>query len=360
MNKTRFLLTLSLAITALLLAACGTPPVNNWPGLSVDSEKAYLAAGAHVYAVELSTGSEAWRYPTEPNNKHQFFIAPSLTPDGQLLVGSAGTEHVFISLDPATGKENWAAPFLGSKGPWMAAPLVFEDQIYAPNADGTLYILDLQGSLVDSIELGGSLWSKPVTDGRLVYVASLDHHLHIIDPSLNENINTVDMGGAIPGGATAAADGVYVGSFTGRLEAVSSSGQNQTLAESEDWIWGAPALKDDTLYFADLGGRVYSLDLIKDVQNWSDIKPNGPIAASLLPVDDMVVIVTESGEVYAYDPQGKEIWPRPYAAGGNLYTSPVAAADLILVAPYHAEYLLIALDREGRLVWEFPPKEANQ
>jgi len=360
LNKTRFLLTLSLAITALLLAACGTPPVNNWPGLSVDSEKAYLAAGTHVYAVELSTGSEVWRYPTEPNNKHQFFTAPSLTPDGQLLVGSAGTEHVFISLDPATGKENWAAPFLGSKGPWMAAPLVFEDQIYAPNADGTLYVLDLQGSLVDSIELGGSLWSKPVTDGRLVYVASLDHHLHIIDPSLNENINTVDMGGAIPGGATAAADGVYVGSFTGRLEAVSSSGQNQTLAESEDWIWGAPALKDDTLYFADLGGRVYSLDLIKDVQNWSDIKPNGPIAASLLPVDDMVVIVTESGEVYAYDPQGKEIWPRPYAAGGNLYTSPVAAADLILVAPYHAEYLLIALDREGRLVWEFPPKEANQ
>jgi outer membrane protein assembly factor BamB len=138
-------------------------------------------------------------------------------------------------------------------------------------------------------------------------VASLDHHLHIIDPSSNENINTVDMGGAIPGGATAAANGVYVGSFTGRLEAVSSSGQNQTLAESEDWIWGAPALKDDTLYFADLGGRVYSLDLVKDVQNWGEIKPNGPIAASLLPVDDMVVIVTESVKCMRMIRKGKRL-----------------------------------------------------
>jgi outer membrane protein assembly factor BamB len=85
-----------------------------------------------VYAVELSTGSEVWRYPVEPNNKHQFFAAPTLTPDGQLLVGSAGTEHVLLSLDPVTGEEIWTVPFLGSKGPWMAAPLVFDNRIYAP------------------------------------------------------------------------------------------------------------------------------------------------------------------------------------------------------------------------------------
>jgi hypothetical protein len=36
--------------------------------------------------------------------------------------------------------------------------------------------------IADPVELGGALWSAPVTDGELLYITSLDHHLHIVDP----------------------------------------------------------------------------------------------------------------------------------------------------------------------------------
>ena len=354
MNKNRFLLPAFIALAAAALSACGTPPVNNWPGLSADAEKAYVAGGTFVYAVNLGDGNEAWRYPDEANNKHQFFAAPTLTPDGQLLVGSAGTEHVFLSLDPATGKETWATPFTGAKGTWEAPPLVFNDLIYAPNSDGFLYILALDGSLIDSVELGGALWSRPVSDGTLIYVASLDHRLHVIDPATYEIVQNVDLGGAIPGGPTANADGVYVGSFTGKMEFVSANGGQQTLAEAQDWIWGAPALDGGTLYFADLNGRVYSLDLTSGRQNWGEVQPDGPIAASPLVMDDHIIVAVESGSVLALDRNGKSVWEREL--GGKIYTSPVASGELILVAPYQADFLFAALDIDGKLAWNFTPE----
>ena len=97
-------------------------------------------------------------------SKLLFFATPVLTADGQLLIGSAGTkDHPFVSLDPATGKEKWAEPFNDNEGAWLASPLVLNDKIYAPNTDGFLYILDMNGKQVaDPIELGGALWAAPV------------------------------------------------------------------------------------------------------------------------------------------------------------------------------------------------------
>jgi outer membrane protein assembly factor BamB len=357
LNTNRFLLAALVLLSAVLLSGCASGGIGgvNWPGLSADAEKAYVADGQFVYAVDLKDGTEAWRYPASGNNKHLFYAPPVLTPDGQLLVGSAGSEHVFLSLDPATGKEKWASPFLAALGTWIAAPLVFNDLIYAPNSDGVLYILDLDGNFVDSIELGGSLWSRPVTDGTLVYVASLDHHLHVIDPATHKSVNTVDLGGAIPGGPTADTDGVYVGSFTGKMEFVSAKGSQVNLAKAKDWIWGAPALEGGTLYYADLSGRVYSLDLASGRQNWAEVQPDGPIAASPLVEGDRIVVAVESGAVLALDQQGKTVWKREL--GGKIYSSLIAAGDLILVAPYQAEFLFAALDTDGKLAWTFTPEK---
>jgi outer membrane protein assembly factor BamB len=340
-----------------LLSACGAPPLNNWPGLVADQQRAYVASGSFIYAVDLADGREAWRYPAEADNSRQFFSTLALTPDGQLLAGSAGSERSFVSLDPTTGRENWDAPFSAAKGIWLAPPLALDGLIYAPNSDGWLYILEADGAFVRSVELGGSLWSQPVTDGALLYVASLDHHLHVIDPTTHAIVRTIDLGGAIPGSPTPATDGVYVGSFTGKLEFVSAAGRRQTLSEVEDWIWGAPTLDAETLYFADLSGKVYSLDLESGRQNWGKVQPDGPIAASPLLMGDMLIIVTESGSVHAFDRQGQEVWPRAYETGGKIYTSPVASAELILVAPYQAEFALAALDTQGQRAWLFTPEE---
>ncbi|HKZ03486.1 MAG TPA: hypothetical protein VJ180_14690, partial [Pyrinomonadaceae bacterium] len=88
MTTKRLLLFSLLLVAALALSACGTQvPVNNWPGLAADAERAYVASGSFVYAVNLNNGSEAWHYPAAADpNKLLFYATPVLTPDGQLLI----------------------------------------------------------------------------------------------------------------------------------------------------------------------------------------------------------------------------------------------------------------------------------
>lgn len=354
MNK--LTLMLLLALSTLILSACsGQTAVNNWPGLAADSARAYLSAGSHVYAVDLKTGREVWRYPADADSKLIYFARTVLTSDGQLLIGSVGTNHALASIDPETGRENWAEPFSGAQGPWVASALELNDKIYAPNSDGFLYILDLNGKLAgEPLEIGGALWSAPATDGTLLYITSLDHNLRVINPTEGTLSDPIDLGGAAPSSPVTVMDGAYVGSFASHIEFVSSTGKHEIITTASSWIWGTPVLHDETLYYADLSGNVYSFDLASGRQNWGDVNPDGPIVASLLIDGDQIYVVSEAGNLVALDREARQVWEKD--VGGKLYTTPVASADLILVAPYQqADYLLAAYDSGGKQAWTFTP-----
>lgn len=361
MNTKRLMLISMLVLGSLILSACtGRVPSNNWHGLAADAERAYVSNGTFVYAVDLKTGTEVWHFPAEADSKMMFYATPVLTADGQLLIGSAGTKHPFYSLNPATGKENWPVAFAENKGAWLASPLVFNDNIYAPNTDGFLYVIGLDGKQAATpIELGGALWSAPATDGALLYVTSLDHHFHVIDPVAGTTSDPIDLGGAAPSSPVVGKDGVYVGSFASTIEFIKSNGSHEVIATTENWIWGSPVLDGETLYYADLDGKVYSLDLASGNQNWDVVQPNGPVVASLLVVADQIYVASEAdpaselGTLIALDREGKTIWTKE--VGGKLYTPPVAAGELILVAPYQADFVLAAYDAEGKQAWTFTP-----
>jgi len=357
LNTKRLILISLIALGALVLSACsGAPVANNWYGVAADAEHAYISGGSFVYAVDLKTGSEAWRYPAEADSKLLFYASPMLTEDGQLLIGSAGTSHPFVSLNPATGKENWSESFMAAKGAWLASPLVMNETIYAPNTDGFLYMLGMNGKeAADPIELSGALWATPATDGELLYVASLDHNVHVVDIASGSVVQSINLGGAIPGSPAVGSDGVYAGSFASKLEFVQPNGTHEVVATTEKWIWGSPILDGETLYYADLDGKVYSLDLASGSQNWDGVQPDGPIVASLLVAGDQIYAATESGALFALDREGKIAWEKP--VGGAIYTAPVASGDLILVAPYKADAALVAYDAQGKQAWAFTPEK---
>jgi outer membrane protein assembly factor BamB len=361
--KTKRLTLISLiALGALVLSACtGRSTVaNTWHGLAADADRAYVSAGSLIYAVDLKTGSEVWRYPAKVDANILYFANPVLTTDGQLLIGGAGKNHNFISLDSATGKEKWTKAFAGAQAGWEASPLVVNDTIYAPNTDGFLYILDMDGNQVaDPIEIGGALWSAPVTDGTLIYISSLDHHVNIVDPVKRTVNKSVDLGGAIPSSPVIGSDGVYVSSFASAIELVKPNGEHKVVTKTENRIWGSPILDGKTLYYADLNGKVYSFDLASGNVNWS-VQPAESIVASLLIVGDQIYVASEPdskagiGTLVALDREGKTVWPNK-EVGGKLYTAPVASGDLILVAPYLADSVLAAYDVQGKQAWTFTP-----
>ena len=295
MNTKRLILISLIALGALVLSACAgrSTVANTWHGLAADADRAYVSTGSLIYAVNLKDHSEAWRYPAKVDAAILYFANPVLTADGQLLIGSAGKNHDFISLDPVTGKEKWAKAFAGAKGGWVAPPLVLNDKIYAPNTDGFLYILDMSGNQVaDPIEIGGALWSAPVTDGKLIYLSSLDHFMHIVDPSTGKVLKEVDLAGALPSSPVVGNDGAYVGSFSSTVEFVKPNGDHKVINKTESRVWGSPIVDGQTLYYADLNGKVYSFDIASGKQNWS-VQPAGSVVASLLMVGDQIYVASE-------------------------------------------------------------------
>ncbi|MCJ7435711.1 MAG: PQQ-binding-like beta-propeller repeat protein [Anaerolineales bacterium] len=353
--KNRFTLILFVLLAALFLSSCvggsATRGGTSWPGLAADADNVYIADGTYVYAATLADGKQLWKFPEKSSSS--FFAPPVLTEDGQLLVGSEGNDHALYSIDPKTGKEKWPGPFSGAEDRWIASPLVFNDTIYAPNADGNLYILNMEGKLIEAVNLGGALWSAPVTDGKYIYITSLDHQFHAIDIASQKIVSTVELGGAIPGGPAVGTDGLYVGSFSKKLEVI-SNGDHRVLTETPNWIWSGPVLDGETLYYTDLDGNVYSFDIASEKQNWS-VKLDGAIVASPLVVGDQVIVATEAGTVTSLDKDGKNVWDR--AVGGKIYSNIVTSGELILVSPVSADINVAALDLNGKLVWSFTPEK---
>jgi outer membrane protein assembly factor BamB len=366
MRKKLIFVTIILLGTFLLSACAGGPARGmSWPGLAADENAAYLADGPFVYAVSLGDGREIWRYPGERNNKLVFYSTPAVTSDGLVVIGSAGTDSSLIAINPNDINPDTNAPveawkFTGARDHWVAAPLVVNNTLFAVNSDGNLYILNLQDerSVKEAtvVKLGGRLWAQPVTDGERVYVTSLDHSVIAVDANTHEVVWREELGGAIPGLAVLGEDGMlYVGSLASQLEKFDpATGKHQSVLKAENWIWSTPSLDGDTLYFGDVDGNFYSFNTSTRSLNWKPVKPDDAITASPLVRENHILLATESGSVFAMDRDGKVLWSKE--VGGKIYTTPVAAGDLTIVAPLETDFYLTALDLNGRQAWTFTPE----
>lgn len=369
MKSKNILFVLVVALAAVLLSGCtGQGLTNSWPGLASDGETVYLASGQFLYAINMEDGKEIWRYPAKSSNSIQFIAQPVLAPDGTIIIGSAGSDHRLVALDPSqllssetvrTPAEKWI--FTQARSSWVAGALILDDKVFAPNSDGILYVLDLQdgssATALQKINLGGALWAQPSTDGNLIYVASLDHYLYAIDPNTYEFAwPAINLGGAAPGTPLVGPDGnVYVGSFDSAVLKVDpATGADTLLTSTQGWVWSGPVSDGQSIYFGDLEGNLFAVDADSGNQSWS-IQPDGPVVGSPLVISENIVFATESGTVYAVDSAGAIVWQRQ--VGGQIYTSPVAGTDKIIVAPMQAEFSLAVLDTtSGNQAWTFTPE----
>src|SRR5215217_4543072 len=353
MSKKFLFLTMSL-LAVILLSACSSGAVRGttWPGLTASNDTAYLADGSFVYAVSLKDGKELWHYPGSRSSKLLFYSTPFVTVDGLVIVGSAGNDRSLVAIDPSNIDPNTKAhieswKFTGAKDHWVAAPLEIDNRLFAPNADGNLYVFDLSDSNsskqpVKVIPLAGRLWGQPVTDGKLVFVNSLDHSIFAIDKDTYDVVWKKDLGSAIPNSPVLASDGnLYVGSFAAQLEKFNpSTGDHQSVGKTNGWVWGTPTFVDNNLYFGDLQGNFYSYNVEEGKYNWNPIQPDGPITTTPLLVNDAFLVATESGAIYEVTKDGQsKLWGQP---GGKIYTTPVVVDDLVLISPLGADNYLYA------------------
>ena len=355
MKKTLILL-LILPMLALLLNGCSASMLPaSWPGITVNDQVAYVAGGTYVFAVDLTNGTEVWRFPAKGSASKTFYAAPVLTPDGQLIIG--GFDHILYSVNPQTGVENWE--FKTARDRWIGAVVVVDNTIYAPNADYKLYAVNLDGTLKWSFLADQSIWGAPATDGMNVYFGTLGRKIYAVNAQTGAEVWVQTLKGAVLGSPVIGAENeLYAAGFDGSLVALNkTTGAILWQQLFEGRLWATPVLDGNTLYFGDYKGSLYAFDIT--TQTSRTLAQHGsPILGTPLLMKDSIAFGAENATFYVVGTNGSPIWQQTIAGKQcKLYGSPVAAGNLILIAPFQGDNTLVALDQTGAQRWVFTPSK---
>ena len=353
MRKKHLLLICLFTALAVILGGCATGlTASSWPGITADATNAYISGGPYVYAVNLQTGVEAWRFPAKAATATPFYALPGITPDGsQLIVGSF--DHKLYSLNPQSGAANWK--FEQAKDRWIGGVLITKDTIFAANADYNLYALSFNGALkwVSPFQADQAIWGTPVSDGTNVFFGTLGRHVYAVNAQTGKLTWKQTVDGAILGSPLLGSNStLYVGTYGGVLVSINAvNGQILQNRPTSSWIWSGLAQDGINIYVGDSTGMFFAFPETGTGQPWNT-QLNGAIFGSPLLVDRTIAVGTEAGNLYFMDNSGKNI--KSVSVPGKIYTL-AAAGNLILVAPVGGNSLLVAFDQNGATKWSFTP-----
>jgi outer membrane protein assembly factor BamB len=340
---------LGLVAAAVLLTGCASGlSASSWPGITIESKVAYIAGGPYVYAVNLQTGAELWRFPSSASTANPFDAAPTLTADGQLIVG--GFDHKLYSLNPANKAQNWT--FSGAHDKYIGSPLASGNMIYAPNADYNLYALDTTGQLKWTFSADQSIWSQPATDGTRIFFGTDGHQVYALDAASGKLDWKYTVDDAVLGSPVLDGSLLIVGTYGGSLYALDpATGSLRWKVQVADRIWGGPAVSDGMIYFGDGSGNFYAYSTTGQLV-WKQVLSGGVIGSPAV-LQNKVAVGTDSGTLYFITLDGKTV--SPVSVGGKIYSSLASNGSLVLVSSTGASALLTALDANGTQKWSYTP-----
>ncbi len=352
MKAKNTLLLFVLVIAAMLLTACGGAiPANSFPGVSTNGEEAYLATAGEVYAIRLADGVLDWKYPAEKAEAGRYYYAAPVIAGDRLLAGDYST--TLHGLDPKTGTQQWA---FDQAGRWVASPLVVGDVIIAPNANKTIYGFDLAGNQLWKFGSSDAFWAQPASDGKLAFVAGMDHFLYALNPQDGSLQWKTDLGGAMV--YPAAVDGgvLYQPTIANEVIALKAdTGEILWRFKTENAVWMSPVLREGVIFLGDVKGNIYAVETATGTQKWMRNFVNEVLVGTPALLENSLVFSSETGNVISVDFNGTQQWIKTIE--GKLYSGVVLAGDTMLIGVTKGKVTLVAFDLNGNQKWSYPPQE---
>lgn len=377
---------------AVVTTGCGAAPANSWLGIGLDSEHAYIAGGNHLYAINISDGTELWRFPkaneTIRSGGDIFLADPGVSAD-VIVTGSwgPGTSHsgALYGLDPVSGTQKWCLvfdektaaemptcqkspdatqAFLGYFLPpidnrVMGGVTLVDGMAYFGMANNQVYAVDAKDGTVKWMfdQSDHPVWAAPVVDGDRLIISSFDHSVYALNRSDGSLLWQQDLGAAVAG-SPAVGDGVlYVGTFGNTFYALdAATGEQRWTFATNYWVWDTPNLNDGVLYFTDLQGTVYAVNAADGTEKWRKAATGFTRAAPAF-ADGLLLVGDHNGNLVALNAtDGAEQWRQ--TVKGQLQATPRIAVDqgLVLILPYQGDSSVTAFTLDGtRVAWGYQP-----
>lgn len=329
--KLKRLTTISLLIMVVFLLVGCSAPLPGWPGVSANGNRAYVAHGAHLYAVDVPARKLLWSYSGE-NEANVLFHAAPVIHDNLIVLGDYGTARGMISTgltvsvyglqDNGDTKPqlSWLASEAEANvtGRIYSQPLHIDNQIFVTTADNHVLALDATtGRGQWSFTTQNAIWSSPAYANGVVYATSMDKTVY----ALNAQTGAVEwqktLNGSIPSTPVVGEKYLYVGSFDGQVHAFDlATGTEAWATTANAWVWGTPTYANGVLYFTDLEGFVFAVD----------------------------------GET------GQAVWSGPQQVTGTIQVQPVVVGELLIIGSSavdeSAGYLTAFAWATGEKKWE--------
>jgi outer membrane protein assembly factor BamB len=311
-----------LLMLVVLVAACAPIRIEaKWPALSVvemtdDRTAIALAYHDRLSLIDPRTGTllrlrnadgevrlddegnaRVWQVDAPEGGPSQFYSSPLRVNDDTLLV--ATNQSRLFAIDLPTARMVDASGFV-LPGPVLAAPRQLNGLVYLPLGDRDLLALSSDNFAEEwRISTERGVWAEPLIHEGIVYVSSLDHHLYAVDAESGTVNWQLDLGGAIVGTPVIHEGRLYVGSFDRKLYEVTLDGTISDQYVTEDWVWGAPTLVDNVLYFGDISGTVYALSVENGLTElWREKVAGRAIRATPVVIDEYVIVGSRDNRVY--------------------------------------------------------------
>jgi len=198
-----------------------------------------------VFALNSSTGSVEWRYPTGGYVQSSPAVA-----NGVVYVGSY--DHNVYALDALTGAKLWS---FASGDRVYSSPAIANGVVYIGGLDGNVYALNAStGAKLWSYGTGNEVLCTPAVANGVVYISS-GYYMYALNASTGGRLWISYIFGA-PYSAPAIANGVvYIGGADGNLYALNAStgGRLWSFHTGDSYVYSAPAVANGVVYF---GSRV--------------------------------------------------------------------------------------------------------
>jgi outer membrane protein assembly factor BamB len=262
-------------------------------GPLLDEDRLYVGTESpdgRVYAVRLRDGRQLWRV------RAGSIVAPLAFDSGAIY---AGTEDgAVVRIEPEHGQVQWRTLVSGAV---RAGPLITPAGLIVATTSDTLYRLERQtGTVRARLHLPGTVLATPATDGRRVYLCTVNGHIVSVDLDSWTIAWDRPAGDAVYGAPALVDDTLYVLARDGRLWVLPVRAPDSATSHALDIVATAgPTPTRSGVLVGSVGGEILLVDPSSGAIRWRAQVP-GAIEEPPLVHDRQVVVVAGRGNIHTY------------------------------------------------------------
>lgn len=338
MKQSKIVILIVIVLLSLILASCapwGSQSAGGWAGTAVDKGTVYAGTlDGRVVAVNSSTGNLEWSYSIAPITAPSSGLSCGQTSIPTAIYGTPVVEEGIVYVGTYSGRVlalnklarsqnltfpqqrygewEWNCPINGAQSNAIVADLLLGgDNIYVNSSNGRVYSLDKEfgdlnweSKVLD--EKHRKLWTSLVIQDNALYVSTYDGHIYTLSLETGDLLDwSFESEAGFASSPAIYEDTIFLGSFDRYLYGVEIGSDMPMWKFPEEepagnWFWASPVVSEGIVYTGCLDGLVYAIES-KTGENLWEFDAGSPIVASPILMDNVLIIVAESGNIYVFN-----------------------------------------------------------